>query len=308
MTIGISIGWPARASNSGPGAERTRAEQHSRDFVPNGTGYPNLMPTYDEAARQAVAAEAFKRATDQLTAAAAAPSPAPPTPRSATNVPREAAAGEAMRNRIAAIMETTRRQYREHGLRECETLRQRINGVRTSTPVDQHASHELLDFADVLTDTASQTYADDAPDEANRSLGLAKACVDLATDFMPGVSLAKDVVSLASGKNVITGEELTRVDQGFLIAGLLMPGVLKNGIKHLAKVGDALRKLITRGAKSAPKAARLLQAVAAAEQVATHYGPHVEQAFASPTVQAIARKWGTSTSGLNQLQIGRAHV
>lgn len=75
---------------------------------------------------------------------------------------------------------------------------------------------------------------------AHVSLAAARQLADIALDFVPVASLAKDIASLAGMKNIVTGEELGDVEAGLMAACILVPGALKGAATG---VGQALHLL-----------------------------------------------------------------
>lgn len=79
-------------------------------------------------------------------------------------------------------------------------------------------------FACILVESAKAT-GDSIT--AHADLATAREIVDVALDFVPGLSLAKDVASLARMHNIVTGMPLSDVEAGLTAACILVPGALK---------------------------------------------------------------------------------
>lgn len=169
----------------------------------------------------------------------------------------------------------------------------------------------LLGVAGVMLDLASDAHADADALFSDALTKNARTCVDLATDFIPGVSLAKDIGMLVTGTNLVTGESLTKVEMGFVVAGVLMPGALKGTVKGIGRLAQSLRRIVSRGGRSSAQAKQLLESVEASVAIAEKFGSHAEQAMLTPRVQAASSSWGTAAgSGLNQLlehTLGKVH-
>jgi hypothetical protein len=59
--------------------------------------------------------------------------------------------------------------------------------------------------------------------------------VDLALDFVPGVCVVKDLLSLGLGVNLITGDPVTSMDAATLIGWLLFPAAMRRARERLDK-------------------------------------------------------------------------
>ncbi|MCF8058650.1 MAG: hypothetical protein K9K67_05095 [Bacteriovoracaceae bacterium] len=69
---------------------------------------------------------------------------------------------------------------------------------------------------------------------------VSNALIDIGLGLTPGVSVAKDVYELITGKSLVTGEELSIVDRTLAGIGILTLGgsnYLKAGVKTLGKLG-----------------------------------------------------------------------
>ncbi len=84
-------------------------------------------------------------------------------------------------------------------------LRERINA--------KDLSDKIIEVADQESYLGDQEAADGAYE-------LALSLADFAAGITPGVSIAKDAYELFTGKNVITGEELSGLDRTLAAAGL----------------------------------------------------------------------------------------
>ena len=61
--------------------------------------------------------------------------------------------------------------------------------------------------------------------------------LDIVLDFVPVVGTAKDIISLATGINPITNEKLSDFDKAVIASGLLLPSVLSGTAKNIIKNG-----------------------------------------------------------------------
>lgn len=77
--------------------------------------------------------------------------------------------------------------------------------------------------------------------------------VDVGTDFIPGVDVAKTLFTVATGRSAIPPfEEVSDAERGIAAATILLPGALKAAKKGLDHVGDAA-KGVGRGARIAAR-------------------------------------------------------
>lgn len=70
-----------------------------------------------------------------------------------------------------------------------------------------------------------------ARDVLNNSLSI----LDTALDFVPGVSFVKDVASIVTGTNPLTGEEFTETERAILLGTLFVPAALVGTAKIISK-------------------------------------------------------------------------
>lgn len=105
------------------------------------------------------------------------------------------------------------------------------------------AKQAMVDLATLALYVADDSFHEGDEETGAAALLSATTLVDLLTDFIPGVSTAKDIVSLLTGFNPITGAELSDVDRALILGTLLLPGVVAGGGKALAKIGRTLGRL-----------------------------------------------------------------
>lgn len=104
---------------------------------------------------------------------------------------------------------------------------------------------ELLNYADVNISFADLSYSEGNINTGNTYIEHARYLIDVALDFIPFVSLAKDVVSITTGTNPITGELLSQIDRGIFLGLILVPSLVSAPARQLAKIGrkiDFIRK------------------------------------------------------------------
>ena len=98
------------------------------------------------------------------------------------------------------------------------------------------ARSNALDFADISVMAGDQEYYDGHIELGDQFIGAALELADFSLSFVPGVNMAKDLAYLATGKNLITGRELSGTDRAIIIAGLAAPAVITGTGKILARV------------------------------------------------------------------------
>ncbi|HET9236147.1 MAG TPA: pre-toxin TG domain-containing protein [Oligoflexus sp.] len=115
----------------------------------------------------------------------------------------------------------------------------------------------LLDFGDAALDEAEISYRAGNVVEGNAWYEIGMAAADAALSLTPGVGWAKDVYESITGKNLLTGKELTKFERGMAIAGALTGGIAKFGA--LAKAGNMIGVMATT-AKTAQESEKITQA------------------------------------------------
>jgi Pre-toxin TG len=100
-------------------------------------------------------------------------------------------------------------------------------GPDAQSPIKQNA----IGLAKIQTSAADLAYSDGEVSTGDALLHGALISLDVVLSFVPGIGLAKDLASLATGVNVITGDRLTALDTGLIAAGILVPGILVGAVK-----------------------------------------------------------------------------
>ncbi|KAJ5414998.1 hypothetical protein N7509_000096 [Penicillium cosmopolitanum] len=92
----------------------------------------------------------------------------------------------------------------------------------------------------------------------------------IALDLTPGLGLAKDIVALLTRVNPVTNESVGNVEMGLIVAGIIVPDVLKGLAKITVKnVGYAFRAMAAaaeHGGSGASHATKLLEPLRLASQ------------------------------------------
>lgn len=86
---------------------------------------------------------------------------------------------------------------------------------------------------------------DHTPVKATAPATVSVDAVDLALDFVPGVCVVKDLLSLGLGVNLITGDPITSMDAAALIGWLLFPHAIRRTRTRLSN-STLLRERIRR--------------------------------------------------------------
>ena len=101
----------------------------------------------------------------------------------------------------------------------------------------------------------------------------ARQLADIATDFTPGVSLAKDLVTIATRVNPVSGHRVADVELGIIVAGVLFPGALTGVAKTAKRLGTAALKsgrVAGVAAKYLPNVQKAAEFLDALKEGATH--------------------------------------
>jgi hypothetical protein len=139
------------------------------------------------------------------------------------------------------------------------------NYVRQKVASDSGASQDtrqaLVDLGDLGLDIADESYSDGNLPDGDQALETALSALDAALDFAPGISAAKDLISLATGTNPVTGETVSDFEKAILFAGLFAPSVISGIGKKAIRAAGSLGRIIRQGRKSAKKAESILEAI-----------------------------------------------
>jgi len=115
--------------------------------------------------------------------------------------------------------------------------------IRSGHEKGHRESEKLLDFADASSDIADEFYSEGYKAEGNTAIATALAAVDLAIDFAPGFSLAKDIVSITTGVNPVTGNTLSSTEIAITTAALFIPSAFSGAAKAVRKASILARKV-----------------------------------------------------------------
>ena len=126
----------------------------------------------------------------------------------------------------------------------------------------------LLDLASMMLEAAEEAaVASNGLEDRQEAEALnqgARAAIDLALDFTPGVGLAKDLVSITTRVNPITGHQVGDVEMGLIVAGIFVPGVVKGLSSACLKAGRRIGKRLSQQGRKGSLAGQLLAALSRA--------------------------------------------
>ena len=313
-----------RGGDVPPGAKVDDATARGRGYLPEGDAeaarrYANPTPTYTPDQRDAIVAEGVKQATKAAFANQVRPGQDSVLPPPVTTAFPGGA--EASTSRAADIVARIRREHAgrvpaappyqsgagsapgsgaldpgnlpRSGVAELQdrvtTFRQQLAGGGPGDPGNRVIQGNMLAFCELCADGALGLEGEDGA-LASQLLAQGSQILDLATDFMPGVSLVKDLVSITTRINPITNEKVGDVEAGLLAAGILFPGALEGAAKGVGKAAKAIAAAIKRNGKAMAAAERLAEPIRKAERFikalregateTAHYSPEATRRLA----------------------------
>ncbi|XNY04005.1 pre-toxin TG domain-containing protein (plasmid) [Sinorhizobium meliloti] len=157
----------------------------------------------------------------------------------------------------------------------------RFNDASLSFSTRARTLHDLIDengtdlqkrslgFADRLAAQASSVFYSGQTVDGLMLMTLATVTLDLVTSLTPGVSWGRDIYESVTGRNLITGEELTTIERTLAIAGAVSGGVAAGGPKVLR----AMQKVADLG-QSGKDFKRLNETAAHIDQEAVEWSVH----------------------------------
>jgi hypothetical protein len=122
-------------------------------------------------------------------------------------------------------------------------------------------------------------------------LRTARYALDTAIDFSPGVSLVKDLISITTGVNPVTGEQLSDLELGITVATLWTPSYISGSSKVFGRIMIAVEK----HADEMSAAAKVVGAVKSSD---SQLGAGVGRALGEHTGEIVdsAKKIGATTA------------
>lgn len=68
-------------------------------------------------------------------------------------------------------------------------------------------------------------------------------CVDIALDFVPGVNVVKDLLSVGLGVNPVTGEAVDNAETALLLSLIVFPWATRRAVRAIEPRVDVLQRL-----------------------------------------------------------------
>ena len=113
------------------------------------------------------------------------------------------------------------------------------NELDSSDVADSEARQTFLELANSGIVIADEYYFAGEESDGDEALNFAKNILDLGLSFTPGVGWGKDVYEAATGRNLVTGEELDDFGRAAAVIGVVTVGFGSKIMKGLA----TLRKI-----------------------------------------------------------------
>jgi hypothetical protein len=142
-----------------------------------------------------------------------------------------------------------------------QTVASRIQGLE-----HYEAREELLKLGSIVLDGASELAGSD-PIFASNVVHEARTWIDSAADLTPGVGLVKDLISIRTGVNPVTGEAVGATEKGILAAGILVPGALKGAAHGVTGALRTVSAAIAKNGRAVDAAKHLLEPLRKAEKL-----------------------------------------
>ena len=112
----------------------------------------------------------------------------------------------------------------------------------------------LVSLSAIGIELADNAYSTNDSIVGDSFLGASLSLLDAAIDFVPGLSLVKDSVSIVTGVNPVTGESLSATERTVLLGTLFVPAALSGSAKAVTKTYKVLKDISDRGGKLKPLA------------------------------------------------------
>lgn len=122
---------------------------------------------------------------------------------------------------------------------------------------------------------AQEAHSSGQHNEASTALEVSNTMLDIALGSVPFVSMYKDAYEAYTGKNLVTGEQLTSLDRslafvGFglgLTSGGTLGGFGKNVIKYMAKAGPEIKQIVSNAGNLVSSARKIFGKTTSNQQV-----------------------------------------
>ncbi|MGR6873475.1 pre-toxin TG domain-containing protein [Pseudomonas sp. HK3] len=168
--------------------------------------------------------------------------------------------------------------------------------VESSTSEQVKHAHDLSEIGILMADEA---YAQGDDQSGDEFLENSLTVLDSVLDFVPGISFIKDVTSIATGINPITGEEVSDTERAIMLGAIFAPAIVSGTAKVTVKVGKALQVLSQRGGRAGEQADNLVDSLRRSDEDMSKFVTNPCRAtVAVPSsgnwVQALAMTFATS--------------
>lgn len=124
---------------------------------------------------------------------------------------------------------------------------------------------ELLSVSSVMLDGAYTLTGIGDTAEVSEIVHNAKAVIDIAMDFTPGLSIAKDIITISTGINPVTNEIVGKTEIGLIIAGIMVPGAIKGAAKGVTKAAKIAKAAMDYKGAAANAARKIIEYLNKAE-------------------------------------------
>jgi len=129
-----------------------------------------------------------------------------------------------------------------------------VSAIQYYQSLDEHSQNspyeevrKLRDLGRIGIEMADEAFASAQNLTGEQILEGAFTALDMTLDFVPGVSFFKDAVSIVTGVNPITGEEVSSTERTIMTAALFMPAALAGSAKIVTKVAKAAKNIVDKG-------------------------------------------------------------
>lgn len=129
----------------------------------------------------------------------------------------------------------------------------------------------LISTSDFLVANADREYSQGNDEDGDQLLNKAIGLLDLVADFVPGISLVKDSLSLITGHNPLTGEKLSDLEIGLVGASLLAPSFISGTGKGITQLAKRLGQMTQISDRFKKVAASVLSAIKNSDELLTPF-------------------------------------
>jgi len=133
----------------------------------------------------------------------------------------------------------------------------------------------LLEYSQALAARSQQTFFGGDLQSGETLLKLAHFALEGVTRLTPGISLARDVYEAVSGRDMLSGEELSNLERAAAVLGVVTVGFSEDVIGGLRVIG----KIAGMG-ESVEKAEKIVEAARSIDSLAVEYSEHALERIA----------------------------